>query len=192
MDRPPRKLPEKRDALRSFLERHSARIFLDPRREGVMVPKWLAGQPELVLRLGYGLTPPMPDLELGADAVSCTLSFKGSPFWCCIPWTAIYAVISDDETDGQGLVWPEDVPIESQFGKSDRPRPRLAAVTRPVAVPPLPAEPEAEADQPRATRPRPKNARAEDGARSGDAGAATEPGASKTKRPLPSYLRVVK
>lgn len=136
MESPPRKLPPKKDVLDAFLTTGSARIFLDPRRTGALVPKWFAKQAELVLRVGYTLSPPIPDLTVTEEAVSCTLSFNRAPFWCKMPWNAVFAVVSD--VDGRGVVWPEDVPIESQLLKPSRedarparPRPKLASVSAP-------------------------------------------------------------
>lgn len=136
MESPPRKLPPKKDVLDAFLTTGSARIFLDPRRTGAIVPKWFAKQAELVLRVGYTLSPPIPDLMVTEEAVSCTLSFNRAPFWCKMPWNAVFAVVSD--VDGRGVVWPEDVPIESQLLKPSRedarparPKPKLASVSSP-------------------------------------------------------------
>lgn len=136
MESPPRKLPPKKDVLDAFLTTGSARIFLDPRRTGAIVPKWFAKQAELVLRVGYTLSPPIPDLTVTEEAVSCTLSFNRAPFWCKMPWNAVFAVVSD--VDGRGVVWPEDVPIESQLLKPSRedarparPKPKLASVSSP-------------------------------------------------------------
>lgn len=126
MESPPRKLPPKKDVLDAFLGNGSARIFIDPRRSGVLVPKWFAKQPELVLRVGYSLSPPIPDLVVSDEAVSCTLSFNRSPHWCKMPWNAVFAVVSD--VDGRGVVWPDDVPVESQLLKPARPKPKLASV----------------------------------------------------------------
>jgi stringent starvation protein B len=198
MDQPPRTLPPKKEVLVSLLEQSSVRVFLDPRRDGVMVPGFLAKQAELVLRLGLDLRPPIPDLVIGEDQVTCTLSFNRAPFKCALPWSAIYAIISDDPTEGRGSVWPDDVPVESQLVTPTRPKPRLAALRDPEAEL---AAPPAEPRPPRARRDvRPQPARrpamsdlarlegeSASGSQKGDASAEKKP-----KRPLPPYLRVVK
>lgn len=194
MEPPPRNLPPKRETLLKLLDKSSARLFLDPRCDGVVVPKWFLKQPELVLRVGYALTPPIPDLEVGDDHLSCTLSFNRRPTWCRVPFSAIYAVISD--ADGRSVVWPEDVPVESQLLRSPRaaaprepeaPRaPRLRSVPPPSPTPEPPsAEQETPATSPADTAP------AED-APAEDAPAAPPVGVKGTRRPLPPYLRVVK
>src|SRR5262249_5516416 len=101
----------------------------------VLVPKGFMGQPQLVLQVGLNMAIPIPDLKLDDEGITCTLSFSRSPFWCRIPWTAIYALVGED---GRGGVWPDDVPPEIQLQQrapsqqkqapAKRPRPRLAAV----------------------------------------------------------------
>jgi stringent starvation protein B len=116
MQSPQSLLPPKRDVLLAFLGRGTLRVFVDARREGVTVPRNLARQAELVLRIGRSLNPAIPDLEIGDDAVTCTLSFSRIPHWCRLPFDSIYAVVSD--SDGRGVVWPDDVPLESQLIES--------------------------------------------------------------------------
>jgi stringent starvation protein B len=113
MDSPTSLLPPKREVVLSFLGRGTLRVFVDARKAGVTVPRGLSQQAELVLRVGYALNPPIPDLDIGADAIGCTLSFNRVPAWCRLPYEAIYAIVSD--SDGRGVVWPDDVPIESQI-----------------------------------------------------------------------------
>jgi stringent starvation protein B len=105
----PRPLPPKKDVALALLEGPSVFVHLDPRRSGVSVPKWFLGQPQLVLQVGLNMAIPIPDLKVDDDGVSCTLSFSRTPFWCCIPWSAVYALVGED---GRGMVWPNDVPPE--------------------------------------------------------------------------------
>lgn len=111
-------------------------IHLDPRRPGVHVPKWFMSQPQLVLQVGLNMPIQIPDLDVDEAGISCTLSFSRSPFWCKIPWSAVYALVGED---GRGGVWPDDVPPEIQLQRqgasppkqqpqAQRPRPRLVAV----------------------------------------------------------------
>jgi stringent starvation protein B len=132
----PRPLPPKKDVALALLEGPSIFVHLDPRRPGVVVPKWFLGQPQLVLQVGLNMPIPIPDLKVDDDGVSCTLSFSRSPFWCCIPWSAIYALVGED---GRGMVWPTEVPPElasqmqqkagsPQAKPAKRQRAKLAAV----------------------------------------------------------------
>lgn len=137
-DTPPRNLPPKKEVALALLEGDSVFIHLDPRKEGVVVPRTHGKQPQLVLQIGLHLAIRIPDLTIDDDGVSCTLSFNRAPFWCRLPWGAIYALVGPD---GRGMLWPEDVPPEvaaqMRAGRATktrepspkRPRPRLAAVS---------------------------------------------------------------
>jgi stringent starvation protein B len=102
-------MPAKRSTLEKLLRDGPVLVHLDPRRPGVEVPPQHRGEPRLVLRFGYGLTPPILDLNLEEQCLSGTLTFRGVPHRCVIPWPAVFAVVGED---GRGLVWGEDVPTE--------------------------------------------------------------------------------
>ena len=93
-------------------------IHLDARRPGVHVPADHAGDPALVLLLLYDATPPIPDLRIDACAISATLSFDKKPYHCVVPWSAIYAAVTDENgdgsADGSASVWEQDVPAEAR------------------------------------------------------------------------------
>lgn len=176
-------------------------VHLDPRRADVLVPKWFMGQPQLVLQVGLNMAIPIPDLAVDEDGISCTLSFNRAPFWCRLPWSAVYALVGED---GRGGVWPEDVPPEIQLQKqgpppkaagAKKPKPKLAAVgaarseaseapsrrgrTRDdkPGVEPEAAPPAAAGDEPALT-PVPSTP--------------TSAAGKKPKREIPPYLRVIK
>jgi len=103
-------LPPKRDVALALVQTAtSVFIHLDPRGAEVLVPSWFKNQPELVLQVGLNLVPPIVDLDIGADALSATLSFNRRPEFCKIPWSAIWGLVGDD---GRGMIWPESVPPE--------------------------------------------------------------------------------
>jgi stringent starvation protein B len=102
--------PDKRQIVSTMLDGGAVLLRLDARRSGVDVPPGLRVDPRLVLRVGYRLTPPIPDLEVDEEGVRATLAFRGVPHACVIPWTAIYAIVGEE--DGRGLVFNEDVPPE--------------------------------------------------------------------------------
>ncbi len=150
MDVPPT-LPKKKDVLEALLAESNVFLHLDPRRDGVVVPRWFQNQPELTLQVGLNMPVPIRDLEVDENGVSCTLSFSRTPFWCSLPWTAIFAIVS--EPDRRGGIWPEDVPPDGQWGKSfrssspppsKRERPKLTALG-PNDRPPAEEEPPASA-----------------------------------------------
>ncbi len=105
-------------------------VHLDPRRQNVMVPKGFMGQPQLVLQVGLNMAIPIPDLEVDDVGISCTLSFSRTPFWCRIPWSAVYALVGED---GRGGVWAEDVPPEIQLQKQQQAAPKQPAAKKPKA-----------------------------------------------------------
>lgn len=102
-------LPPKKDVALALLERASVFIHLDPRSDEVLVPAWFKKQPQLVLQVGLDMAVRIPDLEVGDEAIACTLSFSRRPHYCFVPWTTVYALVGED---GRGMVWPDDVPPE--------------------------------------------------------------------------------
>lgn len=125
-------LPRKKAVALDLLERTSVYVHLDPRRPGVIVPQGFLKQPQLVLQIGLNMAIQIPDLDVGEEGITCTLSFNKRPHFCSLPWSAIYALIGEQ---GGGMVWPEDVPAEvvsqqrSAAKKEARPRkPGLRAI----------------------------------------------------------------
>jgi stringent starvation protein B len=102
-------LPRKQAVALDLLERTSVFVHLDPRRPGVVVPQGFLKQPQLVLQIGLNMAIAIPDLDVGEEGITCTLSFNKRPQFCRLPWSSIYALIGEQ---GGGMVWPEDVPPE--------------------------------------------------------------------------------
>lgn len=100
----------------TLLDRGSLFVHLDPRRAHVVVPNQFRSQPELVLQFGYNLRVPIPDLEIDDEGIFGTLSFARRPFWCRIPWEAVFAIVGEDR---RGAIWPEDAPPESKIAPAD-------------------------------------------------------------------------
>lgn len=212
--------PPKKDVANALLERSSVFIHMDPRPDEVKVPPQFKKAPQLVLQIGLDMPIPIPDLEVDDDGIRCTLSFSRTPFYCIVPWSAIYALVGDD---GRGMVWPEDVPPEvakqtpgrgatapgkPTAAKREEKAPRSK---RPRAAPKTAGDLDAEVEQrgvrtklvgltgDAAEEPKPEAAAAEGSAPPADdaeaeapkPAAAPAPG-RKPKRELPPYLRVVK
>lgn len=110
---PPR--PSKKDVALALLEQSSIFLHLDPRRDKVVVPQSFREQPELVLQFGLNMRIPIPDLELTEEAIAGTLSFARRPFWCWIPWEAVFAIFDQQR---RGLTWPEDAPPGSKLASA--------------------------------------------------------------------------
>jgi hypothetical protein len=218
----PRQPPPKKEVALALLEESSMFIHLDPRREGVTVPKWFTGQPQLVLQVGLNMAIPIPDLKVDETGISCTLSFNRAPFWCHIPWGSIYALVGED---GRGGVWAEDVPPEIQLQRQGPPQkqapkkkpPKLAAVGSRPREQAEQAEQTDQAEQadelsaveakqpevseiPRGPRPVPRlrpveteaSDRLEPGGAETPAPAAQVAPGKKPKREIPPYLKVIK
>ncbi|MCA9675632.1 MAG: hypothetical protein KC464_11395, partial [Myxococcales bacterium] len=112
--------PDKRTSVEQLLERGAVLLHIDARRDDITIPARLMGDPKLVLRFGYGLTPAIVDLLVDEAGISGTLTFGGVPFHCAVTWAAVYAAVVEGEQ--RGMVWPEDVP-EVLLVPPPRPRP---------------------------------------------------------------------
>jgi stringent starvation protein B len=136
------KLPPKKEVALALLEGPSMYVHLDPRRPGVLIPPRFRDKPQLVLQIGLNMFVPIPDLKVDDEGITCTLSFDRAPFWCRMPWSAVYALVGED---GRGMMWPNDIPPEvvaqmqnpqqqqpqqreAPKAPSKRPRPKLSAV----------------------------------------------------------------
>ena len=102
-------LPPKKVVALAILEQSMVNVHLDPRADGVVVPPNFKRQPQLLLQIGLNLPVPIPDLYFDDEKMSCTLSFGRVPFFCIVPWTAVFAMVGQD---GRGMVWPESLPPE--------------------------------------------------------------------------------
>jgi stringent starvation protein B len=144
--------PSKKDVMLTLLERAEARVHLDARRPGVLLPAHLRGQSHLRLDYGYGFTPPIHDLVIDDEGIHATLSFSRQPFATFVPWSAVF-LIADFE--GQGAVWQSDLPPDLQAAAEPQasPAPALASTT---SAPPTAAAPAKAAEAP-GKKPRPSH-----------------------------------
>jgi stringent starvation protein B len=166
----PTRLPPKKDVALALLEQSTVYVHLDPRAEAVRVPPWFKKQPQLVLQIGLNMPVPIQDLDVGEDAVSCTLSFSRTPHFCWIPWTSVFALVGEN---GRGMVWPEDVPKEVAAQAAQQQKKEAAPKLRAVA----PDEKPPEAAKPKKKRAR-KTKKAEVEADATASAAAKEPKAA--------------
>jgi stringent starvation protein B len=130
----PQKLPPKKEVALALLEGPSMYVHMDPRRQGVLVPKRFLDKAQLVLQIGLNMFIPIPDLTVDDEGISCTLSFDRAPFQCRMPWNAIYALVGED---GRGMMWPSDIPPEVVAQMQQSPPPSKEA----VAAKPQPKRP---------------------------------------------------
>ena len=197
-------LPSKKEVLLNLLEKTSVLMHLDARREDVLVPRHLKTNPQLILQLGLNLAVPIRDLDVGDDGVKCTLSFSRTPFYCVLPYPAIFAMVSED--GGRAMVWPEDVPAEVARAAEAEARklglikpPEEGAETNGESRAPTPKPMALAASTPKRPREEKPAAKVEAKQRTAKPKPAPVPAAKpaqaetpRTKRELPPYLRVVK
>ncbi|MGC4087563.1 MAG: ClpXP protease specificity-enhancing factor SspB [Polyangiaceae bacterium] len=183
-------LPPKKDVANALLEQSTLFIHLDPRSEQVKVPLWFKKQPQLVLQVGHNMAVRIPDLDVGDEALSCTLSFNRSPHFCWIPWAAVFALVGEN---GRGMVWPDDVPKEvaAQAAQQQRKEaaPKLHAVPSEKAREPEPAAADAATADAPAEDAKPKKKRKPKAKKAeGEKEAKAKPGRAAT-RPEPARPR---
>ncbi|MDB4976398.1 MAG: Stringent starvation protein [Myxococcaceae bacterium] len=63
----------------------------------------------MVLQVGLDMPVPIPDLRVDEEGIFGTLSFKGVPFSCFVPWGAVFALVGED---AKGMVWSREMPEE--------------------------------------------------------------------------------
>ena len=118
---------ELRDALEDALSRGKVYVHLNPRIHGVVLPSHLMDRDSVPLVMAWQA--PGIDLVLGVERIEATLRFGGKPFRCCIPWSALLAIVADHP--GQVEHEPELQVLQGDSaGKSmvKRPRPSLKLI----------------------------------------------------------------
>jgi stringent starvation protein B len=100
--------PEKLRMFARFIDQGMTMISLDARRDGVRVPHHLAG--ELMLNLNFSLRFGIDDFAYDDDGVRASLTFNKVPFFCEIPWSAVYQMTSTVNADR--MMWPDSLPAE--------------------------------------------------------------------------------
>ncbi len=98
----------KQDLLRRLLEEGMVQVMLDARAGGVDVPTHLRGDYQLRLNLSYRFNNHM---EIDHDGVEATLTFKGEPYTCRIPWRSLYMMVLTSNEDPP-YIFPGDMPPE--------------------------------------------------------------------------------
>jgi len=103
-----KRVQEKKEKLLAALDKGMVQIHLDARRPGVIVPADHRANVQLVLNLSYRFDP--PDLTVSEWGVRETLSFSGQRFNVGVPWSALYAILSD--ATHEVWMYPDDMPKE--------------------------------------------------------------------------------
>lgn len=96
-------------------------LHIDPSVDQVVIPSGFMGRPKVVLVIGDESTG--RDMEITPEGFFGTLTFRGEPYTCFVPWDATFAVYPKQ---GHGVVWRhlipegiEDKPTESEPSDSD-------------------------------------------------------------------------
>jgi hypothetical protein len=113
----PRRKYSKIEVLNELLRvESSVFVHVDTRLDGVVLPQPLLGRPQVALQLGHNMTIPVRDLTMDPHEWSATLSFDRTPFFCTIPWSAVYLIVGDS---GEGASWPDDIPFEARVQSAE-------------------------------------------------------------------------
>jgi hypothetical protein len=85
----------KKELIKNMVDTGSlVRLYVDTRKEGVQVPPGLRFLDCVCLDIGLpaALVAPIYDLAISDFGVQGTLSFSGTPFYCAVPYAAIFGV----------------------------------------------------------------------------------------------------
>ncbi len=100
--------PEKLRMFARLIEKGMVMVTIDSRVDNTRLPSRFAG--ELQLNLNFSHRFGLADFDYDDEGLRASLSFGGTPFFCDIPWTAIYGMTSS--VDGERMLWPDSFPRE--------------------------------------------------------------------------------
>lgn len=98
----------KAETIGAMLERGPIVVWVDG-RVCAGLPERLRVQPAVGLRIGYDLTPAIPDLTLGSYGWSGSLAFDGSTHHVEVPWCAVF-VVKAESNPSMSVSWPDSTP----------------------------------------------------------------------------------
>lgn len=99
---------QKLQAFERLIDEGMVLVSLDSRRPGVSVPPHHRGDPQL--GLNFSLRFYVDDFAYDDQGVRASLSFQGAPFFCDIPWSAVF-MLRSHVTD-EVFLFPASVPTE--------------------------------------------------------------------------------
>jgi stringent starvation protein B len=99
---------EKQAQMLHLLKLGTVMVFLDARREGVRVPEHFAKDFQLRLNFDYAFE--IDDFRVLPNCIEATLSFNQNQFFCVVPLSAVYLMVSHGSQVGS--LYPESVPHE--------------------------------------------------------------------------------
>jgi hypothetical protein len=99
---------QKLQAFGRLIEEGMVLVNLDARRPGVHAPGQHGGDPQLGLNFSHRFY--APDFVYDLEGVRASLSFRGEPFFCDIPWSAVFMMRS--HVTDEVFLFPTSVPPE--------------------------------------------------------------------------------
>lgn len=75
-----------------YVDNGMVSVTLDPRQQGVSVPKHFADRSDLVLNFSHRFF--IEDFSYDEVAICASLSFSGRPHYCIVPWGAVKMLLS--------------------------------------------------------------------------------------------------
>ena len=107
-----RSVSRKRSRLEEMLSEGRVQVHLDSTVEGVVLPEYLIGQPQVILNLSYAFRPEV--FVIDDEGVQITLSFRGQKFLCVLPWPCMYVMQSlntNGTVAGESAIFIESFPL---------------------------------------------------------------------------------
>ncbi len=101
-------LAKKEEEMLRLLKHGTVMVFVDSRREGVLVPEHLKGDFQLRLNFDYAFE--IPDFQVLPDRLEASLSFNKKNFFCVLPFESVYLMIN--HFIQQGSLFTESIPVE--------------------------------------------------------------------------------
>jgi hypothetical protein len=112
--------------LHVLLELGSVLVAVDGRAVSGL-PVALRTLPQVQLRIGHDLTPPI-DLVTGVGGFSATLSFEGKPYDVKVPWSAVFVMVGEGDVERMTVAFPLDVPKAEPINAPPKTRGHLRTV----------------------------------------------------------------
>jgi stringent starvation protein B len=101
---------EKLQRFTELIQKGMVMATLDARKDGVQVPSRFATDPQLNLNFSHRFG--VSDFAYDARGVRSTLTFGGQPYFCDIPWTAVWGLRSHVDNPDHVVLWHASLPAE--------------------------------------------------------------------------------
>jgi hypothetical protein len=102
---------QKKEFFENFVSFGDVIVVVNTTVSGVTVPPEYSNLTTLKLSIGLEMPVPIPDLKIEDDGITCTLSFNREPYFCVLPWEAIWQMVPLIDPK-LGIVWKSDIPAD--------------------------------------------------------------------------------